>query len=57
MSGLLSRLMATVIGVSASTSAASAAAPWPHTRFTQECSTQMVASAARISGSIICQVP
>lgn len=36
VSGLLSRLMATVIGVSASTSAASAAAAWPNTRFTEE---------------------
>ncbi len=57
MSGLLSRLMATVIGVRASTSAAIAAAPWPHTRFTEECRIQIVASAARSSGSIICQVP
>ncbi len=57
VSGLLSRLMATVIGVSASTSAATAAAPWPHTRLTETCRIQIVASAATISGSIICQVP
>lgn len=57
MSGLLSRLIATVIGVSARTSAASAAAACPNTRFTEACRIQMVPRAAATSGSIICQVP
>lgn len=54
---MLSRLMATVMGVRASTSAATAAAPWPQTRFTEECRIQRVPSAEAISGAIICQVP
>lgn len=57
VSGLLSRLMATVIGVSASTSAVIVAATCPKYRFTEECRIQIVPSAAPTSGSIICQVP
>lgn len=57
VSGLLSRLMATVIGVSASTSAATVAATWPQIRFTDECRIQIVATPATICGAIICQVP
>lgn len=57
MSGLLSRLMATVIGVSARTSAATAAGPCPQKRLTEECRIQIVPRAAATSGSIICQVP
>ncbi len=57
MSGLLSRLMATVMGVRARTSAAIAAAAWPKYRFTEVCRIQIVPSAAATSGSIICQVP
>lgn len=57
MSGLLSRLIATVIGVSARTSAAIAAAACPNTRFTEVCRIQIVPRAAATSGSIICQVP
>ncbi len=57
VSGLLSRLIATVIGVRARTSAATAAAACPNTRFTDECRIQTVPSAAAIIGAIICQVP